>query len=96
MYNISMVSKRVQKEFNEFNEEDKKRILDAFEILIENPWPLQLGFSSVNRCSTVKRIKVQRIRIFYKIIDSDIYIGKIENRNSQCYEKQIHKWFDAC
>ncbi|WP_240420285.1 type II toxin-antitoxin system RelE family toxin [Paenibacillus periandrae] len=97
MFTIEFVSKRVEKEMNGFRKEEIITIQNVLEILTNNPRPLHLDYGSVNRCSEVKRIKAKRIRMFYTIDDKKgiIYIGKIDNRDSHCYGKNIRTWFTA-
>ena len=94
-YEISYVSKRVQKELESLNEADRREVEEAIQMLSNNPRPAKLEFGTVHRCNSVKKIKVKRIRILFLLDEKNriIHIGKIMNRDSKSYTYDPSAWF---
>lgn len=97
MYDIQLVSKRVEREIRKFDRKEQENVEFVLKILGNNPRPVDLQFGSVNRNSDVKRIKSKRLRVFYKIDEfkKTIFIGKIDNRDSKSYSVDPSQWFSA-
>ncbi|CAG7651283.1 hypothetical protein PAECIP111802_04925 [Paenibacillus allorhizosphaerae] len=95
MYQVGYISKRVKKEINEFSKQEQRAIEEAIEELCVNPRPLSRKYEQLWCCSEIKKIKVGRIRVFYQIDEknSQIWIGKLDNRDSHTYKTDPKSWF---
>lgn len=97
MYEVRFVSKRVQKELDQFHSNERAIIESALKVLRMNPRPTDLDYGSITRCSEIKKISIKRVRIFYTIDEAKkvVIIGKLENRGSHTYGDQIdpREWF---
>jgi mRNA-degrading endonuclease RelE of RelBE toxin-antitoxin system len=96
-YEVKFASKRVKKEFEQMTKAERADVQAALDTLSTNTRPIELDYSSVTRCTEIKRIKVKRVRLFYTVDEKGkvIYVGKIENRNSNTYGDQVdpRDWF---
>ncbi|WNR45120.1 type II toxin-antitoxin system RelE family toxin [Paenibacillus roseipurpureus] len=95
MYDIKIVSKRVEKEIKQLGEEEKEQFIKVIKLLRENPCPLHFDCMAVNRCTSIKRLKAKRLRVFYLIDEKNrtVRIGKVGHRESHSYGVDIKSWF---
>lgn len=97
MYQIEFTSQRVKKELKKFNKQERQKIKKALDTLKKNPRPDSYHFSKLNKNKDVKRIRCQRVRIFYMIDEEakKVHIGHLDLRNSNSYSEDPKKWFAA-
>ena len=95
MYEVNFISKRVEKEFRGFTAADQTAIQAALDELKVNPRPLNRKYEQLWCCGEIKKIKIGRIRVFYKIDEKSgqIWIGKLDTRDSHSYKTEPMKWF---
>ncbi|MDQ0896223.1 MULTISPECIES: type II toxin-antitoxin system RelE/ParE family toxin [unclassified Paenibacillus] len=95
MYQVGFISKRVKKEFSEFSKQEQRAMEEAIAELGLNPRPLSRKYEQLLCYTEIKKIKVGRIRVFYKIDEKNnqIWIGKLDNRDSHTYKTDPKSWF---
>lgn len=85
VYEVRLLSRRVQRELNSIPATDFARILGAIEALAEEPRPS----GSVQVDGNIYRLRIRRFRVLYQIDDEmrRVDIGGIRRRSESTYRR---------
>ncbi len=85
MYAVRLRSSRVRRELEALKQEDRKRIVEHLNKLVEEPRPQ----GSVKLEDSIYRIRVGDFRIFYLVDDEErrVEVGAVRRRQETTYRR---------